>query len=86
MSVANLPKRQRGQYSSRKFKAVDIVTNHYEATLDKIEKIVIFNFKITPRVESKNDEELKSIWRKVKDEVKKHIKNPVWRKFVVFSS
>jgi hypothetical protein len=48
-TLATLPERRRGAYSN-KFRKVDIVSNHFEATLKGIERIVIFSLKIEPRI------------------------------------
>lgn len=48
--------------------------------------MVIFDFRINPTVEAKNDKELQRIWEGVRSQVTARITNPVWRKFCVFSS
>ena len=81
----SLPPRQRGNYS-QKFKKVEIFSNHFETDLNDIKKIVVFDFKITPRVEGNNDKQLKVIWEGVRKNVEEKIKRPVWNKFCLFAS
>ena len=65
---------------------MEIVSNHYEATLKGIQKVVVFDVKFTPRVEARADDLLKDIWRDIRSDVEKKITRPVWRKFCIFSS
>ena len=84
-SVSRLPPRNRGPHAE-KFRKVEIISNHFEATLNGINKIVIFDFKITPRVEPNNKDKLKELYAAVKPQVAERIKNPAFRVLCVFSS
>ena len=65
---------------------MEVTSNHYEATLKGIEKVVVFDVKFTPKVESRADDLLKQIWGDIRGDVEGKIKKPVWRKFCIFSS
>jgi len=43
--LAILPARPRGPYAN-KFAKVDIVSNHFEATLKGIERVIVYSVKI----------------------------------------
>ncbi len=48
-----LPPRQRGPYAN-KFRNVEITSNHFEATLNNISKIVIFSLNVDPPIQADN--------------------------------
>ena len=82
--VALLPTRAKGPYTN-KFRPTEIVSNHYEATLKNIKQIVVFDYAITPRVELSNEAKLYQIWKRVERDVSERIKNPIYRKTVIYS-
>lgn len=84
-TLARLPERSRGPYAN-KFRKVDIVSNHFEATLKGIEKIVVFSLKVEPKLDPKDIGGRKKIQDQIRDNVAKCLGKPVFRGFNVFSS
>ena len=82
--VALLPKRPQGNYANR-FEPDVIISNHYKVFLEDIKQIVVFDYAITPSVEFSNEKKLYEIWSKVESQVCERIKNPVYRKKVIYS-